>query len=161
MKIKGILDTDHVNYKKLSMTIMFPKCSFKCDHECGQAVCQNSPLVNEPDIDISYEKIVDRYMNNPLTEAIVFQGLEPFDSTEDVYELVKAFRNVTNDDIVIYTGYTEEECDWHIGYFKDFPLRNSNVYLFPRPTLFINAALLVPNSMKSFSTFRGIFRLIS
>ena len=124
MKIRGILDTDSVNYKKICMTIMFPFCDFKCDRECGQQVCQNSPLINEPIIDIDYDKIVDRYMSNPLTEAIVFQGLEPFDSTEDVYELVKAFRNRTDDDIIIYTGYTEEECDWQIGYFRDFPLKN-------------------------------------
>lgn len=124
MKIRGILDTDHVNYKKISMTIIFPYCDFKCDRECGQQVCQNSPLINEPIIDIDYDKIVDRYMSNPLTEAIVFQGLEPFDSREDVYELVKAFRNRTDDDIVIYTGYDEQELILDIGYFQKFPLKN-------------------------------------
>ena len=46
MVIKGIIDEDFVNYKKPSMTIEFPYCSFKCDKECGQQVCQNSALVN-------------------------------------------------------------------------------------------------------------------
>ena len=124
MKIRGILDTDHVNYKKLSMTIIFPYCDFKCDRECGQQVCQNSPLINEPIIDIDYDKIVDRYMSNPLTEAIVFQGLEPFDSSEDACKLVKAFRARTDDDIVIYTGRTLEECDWQIRYFQKSNFKN-------------------------------------
>ena len=109
MIIKGIIETDHVNYKKLSMTIMFPRCSFKCDKECGQKVCQNSPLINEPDIDIEMGKIVDRYINNPLTEAIVMQGLEPFDSWEDLFGLISHFRCKTSDDIVIYTGYNKDE----------------------------------------------------
>ena len=124
MKIRGILDNDSINYKKLCMVIEFPFCTFKCDKECGQFVCQNSPLISEPIIDIDYDKIVDRYMSNPLTEAIIFQGLEPFDSREDVYELVKAFRNRTDDDIVIYTGYTEQELILDIGYFQKFPLKN-------------------------------------
>lgn len=124
MKIRGILDTDSVNYKKICMTIMFPFCDFKCDKECGQKVCQNSPLINEPIIDIDCNKIVDRYMSNPLTEAIVFQGLEPFDSTDDIYELIKAFRNKTDDDIVIYTGYTEEECKVYIDYFQSYTFKN-------------------------------------
>lgn len=120
MKIRGLIETDHVNYKKLSMTIIFPFCDFKCDKECGQPVCQNSPLINEPIIDIGYDKIVDRYINNPLTEAVVFQGLEPFDSIEDVYELVKAFRDKTNDDIVIYTGYTEQERELYVDNLKQY-----------------------------------------
>ena len=57
MLVKGIIDTDIVNYKKISMTIEFPYCSFKCDKECGRAVCQNSPLANEPNIVISEEEI--------------------------------------------------------------------------------------------------------
>lgn len=111
MRIKGIIDEDFINYKKPSMTIMFPHCDFKCDKECGQPVCQNSPLIKEPDIEISECKIIERYLNNPISEAIVFQGLEPFDSLTDVMNLIIYFRQFykCNDDIVIYTGYTKEE----------------------------------------------------
>ena len=105
MKILGIIDEDFVNYKKPSMVIEFPYCSFKCDKECGRPVCQNSALVNEPVIEIDTKKIVERYLQNPITEAIVFQGLEPFDSCEDMYDLIVEIRRRTNDDIVIYTGY--------------------------------------------------------
>lgn len=110
MIVKGLLDEDFVNYKKPSMIVMFPTCSFKCDKECGMQVCHNSALASAPGIEISYEKIVDRYIENSITSAIVFAGLEPLDSVLDVVALCKTFRDKgSKDDIVIYTGYTEEE----------------------------------------------------
>lgn len=120
MIVKDILDEDFVNYKKPSMMIAFPYCSFKCDKDCGRAVCQNSPLVNEPNIDISYDDICKRYLNNPITESIVFQGLEPIDSISDVINLIMWFRIKYNclDDIVIYTGFNKNEIDWVIDKLK-------------------------------------------
>lgn len=120
MIVKDILDEDFVNYKKPSMMIAFPYCSFKCDKDCGRAVCQNSPLVNEPNIDISYDNICKRYLNNPITESIVFQGLEPIDSISDVINLIMWFRIKYNclDDIVIYTGFNKDEIDWVIDKLK-------------------------------------------
>lgn len=119
MKIKGIIFEDFINYKKPSMVIEFPICKdFKCDKECGQKVCQNSDLVNSPNEDISIIRIVKTYMENNITNAIVFQGLEPFDSKHDLYQLIKVFREYTKDDIVIYTGYTEEELDYEIQVLK-------------------------------------------
>ena len=44
-----------------------------------------------------------------MTSAIVCGGLEPFDSWRDLQTLVMSLRYKTKDDIVIYTGYTEEE----------------------------------------------------
>ena len=119
MKVKGIIFEDFVNYKKPAMTIEFPICKdFKCDKECGQKVCQNSDLVNSPNEDISIIRIVKTYMENNITNAIVFQGLEPFDSKHDLYQLIKVFREYTKDDIVIYTGYNEEELDYEIQVLK-------------------------------------------
>ena len=49
-------------------------------------------------------------MTNPITKAIVLGGLEPFDSSDDIHELVYLLREGgLMDDIVIYTGYTEYE----------------------------------------------------
>ncbi len=111
MLIKGITDEDFINYKKKSMVIAFPYCSFKCDKECGRAVCQNSPLVKEPNINISCQKLIERYLNNGITEAIVCQGLDPLDSFDELYEFILLLRDEyhCNDDVVIYTGYNKEE----------------------------------------------------
>lgn len=109
MKIKGIIHEDFVNYKKPSMVVEFPHCDFKCDRECEQAVCQNSSLANSPTHNVPVDKIVLSYLKNSITSALVCQGLEPFDSEEELYQLIEFFRKYTDDDIVIYTGYTEEE----------------------------------------------------
>ena len=127
MKIKCLVDEDFVNYKKPSMYIAFPNCDFKCDREAGCSICQNSSLAHEPDIEIDEETLVERYINNPITKAIVCAGLEPFYSPAVLYELVKAFRKVTDDDIVIYTGFKESEFKHLLAYrkfleaFQEFP----------------------------------------
>lgn len=108
-KLKFIVDEDFVNYKDISMFIGFPRCGFKCDYENGKTICQNQPLVSMPDINITPMTIVKRYLDNPLSKAIVFGGLEPFDTVEDMFKLIFAFRRYTDDPIIIYTGYTEEE----------------------------------------------------
>lgn len=111
MHIKGLIEEDFVNYKKPSMVIMFPRCSWKCEKECGKKVCQNSTLATSPNIDMSHREIVERYLRNPITSAIVFGGLEPFDSFGDISYMLHIIRHEykCNDDIVIYTGYRQEE----------------------------------------------------
>ena len=109
MIIKQLKDEDTVNYKKTSMFIGFPTCDWKCERDCGKKVCQNSELAKAPDIEMTYNDIVDRYMNNDMTSAIVFGGLEPMLSPVDVVRLIHCFRQKTDDDIVIYTGYNENE----------------------------------------------------
>ena len=111
MKVKGIIFEDFVNYKKPSMTIAMPYCSFKCDKECGYPVCQNSSLANDPIIEISSSKIIKQYLDNPITHSIVFQGLEPMDSYDELKDFLMDLRIHEScfDDVVIYTGYNEKE----------------------------------------------------
>ena len=112
MIIKQLLDEDFVNYKKASMFIGFPSCTFKCEKDINcSGMCQNSELMESPTIDISVEELVERYVKNDITSAIVCGGLEPFDSFEDLYSFIKYLRvtKKNNDDIVIYTGYYKSE----------------------------------------------------
>ena len=87
----------------------FPSCTFKCEKECGEHCCQNSALAQTPNIDVGVKTIVNKYVNNPLTSAVVIGGLEPFDSELDLLLLIACLRVATQDDIVIYTGFTKEE----------------------------------------------------
>ena len=109
MIIKGLIDEDFVNYKKPSMYIAFPSCTFKCERECGKKMCQNSSLALAPDIDISVNSLIERYMNNSITKAVVCAGLEPLDSWDDLQCFIINFRYRCGDEIIIYTGYNKDE----------------------------------------------------
>ena len=139
IKIRGLVDEDFVNYKKPAMFIAFPYCTFKCDVECGYSVCQNSSLVtNSEIIDIDEQKIVNRYIDNPITTSIVISGLEPFDSYKDLFILIKAFREKTLDDIIIYTGYNKNEIENSIEELKQFK------------NIFIKFGRFIPNQEKHY-----------
>lgn len=116
MITKGIVFEDFVNYKVPCMTIEMPHCNFKCDRECGKPVCQNGSLAHSPNVNYSIDKIIQSYIENPITRAVVFQGLEPFDSIEDLREFIFKFRLLysINDDIVIYTGYNKDEIEKYV-----------------------------------------------
>ena len=120
MVIKGVTIEDFSNYKKPSMFIAFPKCTWKCDKECGVQVCQNGALAKSPDIDIDTDKIVKKYLDNPITKAVVCGGLEPFDSWLDLLLFIDKFREKSNDDIVIYTGYFKDEIANKINILKQY-----------------------------------------
>lgn len=115
MIVKDIVFEDFINYKKPSMFIICPKCSFKCDIEAGRNVCQNYKLTQQPNIEVSNKYIVDNYIKNKISKSIVFGGLEPFDTFSDMLCLISDLRKVTEDDIVIYTGYNKEEIKGYIN----------------------------------------------
>lgn len=122
MKIKTIIDEDITNYKKMSMFIGTCKCDFKCCIEIGEDICmcQNSEIAQQKTHQLSNSKIIKRYLNNSLTSAIVFGGLEPMLQFDELFDFIKDFREVCDDDIVIYTGYYENEIEEKINKLKEF-----------------------------------------
>lgn len=144
MKVKGIVFEDFLNYKKPSLFIIFPYCNFKCDKDCGLKVCQNSSLAKEKEIEYSIDKIVNNYIKNDITKAIVCGGLEPMDSFDDLKELVSALRIKTNDDIVIYTGYREEEIEDKANDLKQFA------------NIIIKFGRYIPNDKEYYNDILGI-----
>lgn len=121
MRIKGLVDEDFLQYKKPSMFIATATCTFKCEKEANcPGMCQNSPLVNSPDIMIDDNKLVKRFLSNDISKAVVFGGLEPLDQFTELVELIKVFREHTACDIIIYTGYTEEERVDKVAILKQF-----------------------------------------
>ena len=86
----------------------------------GKELCQNSPLAKTPTKEIDVEKIVEEYLKNELTSAIVFGGLEWMDQFLELLECIEAFRKKTNDDIIVYTGYDKEEIPEHLMTLKKY-----------------------------------------
>lgn len=144
--IKEIRDEDFTSYKKPSMVIGFPHCSWKCEKMCGMRVCQNGALAQTPDRIIGVKTIVNRYINNPITSAIIMAGLEPFDSEEDLMLVISYLRTVTQDDIIIYTGYTKEEIQSRAIY----------KYLLNAQNIIIKFGRFIPNQQPHYDEVLGI-----
>ena len=60
------------------------------------------------------------FLNDGLEEAVVFGGLEPFLQFQELVSFISDFRKVSNDDIVIYTGYYPSELEKEIKTLKQF-----------------------------------------
>lgn len=127
------------------MFIGFPTCTWKCEMECGKSLCQNKSLATSKAIDIDFETIVNRYLKNNITSAIVIGGLEPFDRWEDLCVLIHAFRQHTQDDIVIYTGWYEPEINDNIEYLR----QNYN-------NIIIKFGRFVPNEQPHYDEVLGV-----
>lgn len=147
MKLVDIIQEDFINYKKVSMTLEFPYCSFKCDKEYGSNICQNSKLANMKIVNYDIDEIIQSYLNNPITESIVCQGLEPFDSFKDLIDFINKFRQFSKDDIVIYTGYTKAEL--LNSYYVQRLISYSNIL--------IKYGRYIPNEDKHYDRILGVY----
>ena len=148
MRIKDIIDENFQDYKKPSMMIATCKCDWKCCIEQGldTSICQNSNIAKQKDYEVSIEDLLDRYLNNPITSAIVIGGLEPMLQFVDVLQLITCLRyeKHCNDDIVIYTGYYPHELEVEIKQLKSFK------------NIIIKFGRFVPDSEKRYDNVLGI-----
>jgi len=109
MKLRGYQEESFVQYKKPCMFLATSKCDFKCDRECGRSVCQNTDLASADIMELDNTYLIERYLSNTITSSVVIGGLEPFDTLGDTFDFIWDFRKFSDDDIIIYTGYTLEE----------------------------------------------------
>lgn len=123
MWLKGITDEDFVNYRVPSMFIATTTCDFKCDRDCGRQICQNAELVHQDNIHTGDDYLINRYLKNPISKAIVFGGLEPFDQWQELFNFIQKLRMQygCKDPVVIYTGYTEQEIDGQLHFLMSMP----------------------------------------
>ena len=122
MKLKFIKRDDFVNYKKCSMFLGTTSCNWKCCKESNIpcSVCQNYPWSNNPIKEFDNKDIINMYLKDGLEESIVFGGLEPMLQFQELVSFIDEFRKVSEDDIVIYTGYYESEIEKEIEILKNY-----------------------------------------
>lgn len=125
MWLKTIIDEDFVNYKIPSMFIGTNTCSGKCCTEQGLPIetCQNHDLMKAEPIFTDDDYLIRRYLNNRISKAIVFGGLEPFDQWRELFPFLQKLRQQygCTDPVVIYTGYTRAEIDGEIRFLMSLP----------------------------------------
>lgn len=145
------MDENFQDYKKTSMMLATCYCNWKCLKEQGLDIniCQNSELAKLNNIEISTKSIIDRYLNNPITNAVVIAGLEPFLQFNEVLNFIKEFRNQSEDDIVIYTGYYPDEIANEINQLKRYK------------NIIIKFGRYIPNDEKIFDKILGVWLVSS
>lgn len=148
MRVKNVVYEDFVNYKKPSMFIGTISCGGKCCIEAGipLSVCQNDGWRESASVEVDNTVLIARYLENPLTQAIVFGGLEPLEQYGELIEFIRTLRDdfMCMDDIVIYTGYNKNELTYEIDHLKKFD------------NIVIKFGRFIPNSKHRFSNILGV-----
>lgn len=146
MIIKGVTDEDFLQYKKPSMFIICPWCTFKCDKENGTQICQNRALAHAKEISIDTENLVKRYLQNNISKAIVFGGLEPMESFDDIMLFLYILRDKyqCKDDVIIYTGFRNDEVEDKISLLSQYE------------NIIIKFGRFIPNQKPHFDPVLGV-----
>lgn len=146
MLIKGIKDEDFLNYKLPSMFIITSFCTFKCDAESGRSCCQNSSLAKQKAVNIPDGTIIERYLQNKITHAIVFGGLEPVEQISDVVRFVRKLRTRygCDDTVIIYTGFNKDEIQEELELLSDYK------------NIIVKFGRFVPDKEKHFDDVLGV-----
>lgn len=148
MRYTNIIHEDFVNYRKPAMFIGTISCDGKCWRELGlpSDTCQNNDLIGCESHIIDTFSLVERYVRNPITEAVVFGGLEPMLQFEEVEEFIYILRRTFNntDDVVIYTGYYPDEIQDKIEKLKSYD------------NIIVKFGRYVPNDKSQLDDFLGV-----
>ncbi len=149
MKIVDIRDSFH-EYRKSGLLIAVRDCDYKCCHEGGYdiSMCHNYHLDGAKEIELSPDNLGNRIINNNTIDCIVIAGKEPMLDKyfNDIVSTINYLRNNKwNKDIVIYTGYTEEELKEKINILKN----NKNII--------IKFGRFIPNQKPIYDEIGGIF----
>ena len=147
MKVLGVTDEDFINYYQPCMYICMPFCTFKCDKESGGCYCQNSALAKAKPLQLNMTALIERYIANPITKAICFSGLEPFEQYDELIEFIRILRDEYHcgDTVIIYTGFYEHELTKEISELSKYK------------NIIVKFGRFIPNNNKHFDEVLGVY----
>lgn len=147
IRLRGVVMEDFVNYRLPSMFLISSFCDWKCCHDGGfsEKICQNNNIINIPIKEFSYSSLLNAYVKNKISKAIVVGGLEPLKQFDEIYGLINYFRqNEVLDTFVIYTGYDKQEICEQIDKMMNFK------------NIIIKFGRYVPNQKEHYDEILGI-----
>lgn len=147
--LKDVIMEDFCNYQKPSMFLISSICNWKCciEQHLDISICQNSPLTQLPTKSFKISSLYNAYISNDISKAIIFGGLEPLLQIDEVEALISYFRaKGCQDDIVIFTGYTEEELQENGSLDRITPYKN----------IILKFGRYIPNQFSHYDPILGI-----
>ncbi len=151
MRVKKIIDEDFTNYKQPCTFICTCFCTGKCykEQNLPMSICQNSAWQKMLSFELDDSVIIQKYFDNPISKAICFGGLEPFEQVEEIVAFVQLLRLKfhCHDDVVIYTGYTKDEC-FERGWLKSLSAFDNIIIKFGR---------YIPNQKPHYDKILGVW----
>lgn len=147
MRLRMIYDETFQDYRKPAMLLAMCYCDWKCCNEQGisNTICHNNQTIGWGIKEFDNQEIIRRYMNNNLTKAIIFGGLEPILQFDELHSFIEEFRKVSNDDVVIYTGYYRNEISDKIELLSQYQ------------NIIVKFGRFILNSEKIFDDVLGIY----
>jgi hypothetical protein len=141
------------DYKKTSLYFTVGlTCSFKCMKDIGITEydnvsfnCHNIELVKNSPTDYSKAEIWEMCKSNPFIESFVMGGLEPLDNMLNTTNLISCIREVSEMDIVVYTGYNKSEVGRQINELSNFK------------NIIVKFGRFIPNSTPSYDDVLGVY----
>ena len=128
MRVRKMLTERFQDYKEPSLYLATCFCDWKCCPD-NPYVCQNHPVAKLPVTEIPDDEILDAYLTDPITKAIVIAGLEPLLQIHEVCRLIRrAVERGVQTTFVIYTGYTKCEVQ-RLGFFDELKGIGSGVQI--------------------------------
>lgn len=124
MHVLKLVDERLSDYRLPMLMLVATTCDWKCAREAGFPVslCQNHAWKGVPPFVISPEEIYQAYVKNPITQGLLFGGLEPLRQFPEIVEVIRYFREYERSaPVVIYTGYTEKEIADEIECLSQWP----------------------------------------
>lgn len=113
MWIKDVFE-NFTDYNKISMYIFGTTCRLNCRN------CFHDHTRSYANKEVNEEELADYILSNKLVKAVLFSGLNWLDQIDDLISFISIFRQKSNNDVVIYTGYTEDESFEYIKRLKKF-----------------------------------------
>lgn len=107
------------DFKEVGILLASPVCYNNCKN------CQNEHLKNKKPVVYCVEELINEIKNNKFVKSVIFGGLDCFDSFDETFNFISKFRKVSKEDVVLYTGKTEDCLHEKLKLLKQF----ENIYV--------------------------------